>query len=472
MTPFACLRPLAVILAAASAWVSVSHRPAEDLTTVSLAAAGPSLHAFEALHSSSSLAKSSEASAETDQLLDSQNTSETAINATARFIPDPATLTAVGTALQAGLKIGGKVYDKLDAQTFVEFNSDEPVEVEVVPQGANAFTDMTEWKFLQVSRECHPIFFHRAYDSWVEPGLVWMRMDCRPTFWYHGKYKGKGKYLNNALLNCKLQANYGTSAKLSVKTMNPVNKGTLDEPVPQISVNLRIAYNLHLKSGTKDVQFTFGGDGSFHYSTWNDVWSLLAKSKMHSSSLLAKSSESSVEAKPSLNAVAATLSWTQKGADWAEQFFDGQPESVRPQAEEHLLPEQMDMFSQKKGSKVTSHDIEKGLHLGFLQKTQPSRDQGSALVSLNTAARAAVAEAPANRRITPEMRDQLKAFSQIAVQALANTEDTAAGREKKQKHVQSALAQAKELMTHLRSLAGVKDPEVDMRLERLESAVA
>lgn len=210
-----------------------------------------------------------------DQLLDVQNTSgevvdttETSgevVDATDRI--DPATITAVVGGLETGLKIGGKVYKDIEAETVHEFTTKEPLEVEVLPQGADAFTDMHGWQRKQVEDAQRVLFLHRRNDGYIMPGLVWAEINCKPTWAYGGKYKGKGGYLKNVKLNCKSQVFPRTSVSLTVKTDTPVNTGTPDEPVPEISVIVGIDYKTPtLKKGFKEVQFTFGGDGQFHYS--------------------------------------------------------------------------------------------------------------------------------------------------------------------------------------------------------------
>lgn len=196
------------------------------------------------------------------------DTKETSTNAANSTLPiDMETLSAIGGALQTGLKIGGQLYSKMDAETVHEFTTEEPVEVEVLPEGADSFRDMGGWQRKQVD-QCQPLNIHRSKDAYILAGIVYAQMDCKPTFAYGGNYKGKGMYVKNAKLNCKLQANYGTSVKLTVRADTPVNTGSVSEPVPQISVIMGMEFKTPtFKSGFKEAQFTFGGDGQFHFSS-------------------------------------------------------------------------------------------------------------------------------------------------------------------------------------------------------------
>jgi len=67
-------------------------------------------------------------------------------------------------------------------------------------------------------------------------------------------------------------------------------------------------------------------------------------------------------------------------------------------------------------------------------------------------------EEPANgARMTPEMREQVAAFSDVAVQALANGNNAGMSHEEQAEHVQVALAKAANVMASMASMVGVKN---------------
>lgn len=79
------------------------------------------------------------------------------------------------------------------------------------------------------------------------------------------------------------------------------------------------------------------------------------------------------------------------------------------------------------------------------------------------------AHPPSGTRLTPEVREQVKAFSEAAVQALANSRNPDMSSEEKAKHVHGALAQAANSLESVASLADTsKNPKLAKKLAQLK----
>lgn len=77
-------------------------------------------------------------------------------------------------------------------------------------------------------------------------------------------------------------------------------------------------------------------------------------------------------------------------------------------------------------------------------------------------------ELSSDSRVTPELREQVLAFSKIATQALSNNANPDMSKEEKGQHIQTALAKAAQVMTSMAEFADKKKaPELEQHLATL-----
>lgn len=80
---------------------------------------------------------------------------------------------------------------------------------------------------------------------------------------YGGKYKGTGQYLENVtIIPSHVQVLWGYTFNMDVKASNPVNRGTENEPIAELTLEMKYSVSTLIKSVEEHKLFTFRGDSA------------------------------------------------------------------------------------------------------------------------------------------------------------------------------------------------------------------
>lgn len=135
-----------------------------------------------------------------------------------------------------------------------------------------------------------------------------------------------------------------------------------------------------------------------------------------------------------------------------------------------LLPFSHQMVRASRTADEKSVEVSAGSH--FVNKRQGNKD-AAAGKSVLSEIQSHSDSTDSRNEITPEMRNQVSAFSKLAVRALESTADAGLTKQDKAKNIQAALAQAANALESISSLADMeKKPQLTQKLAHLKSLTA
>jgi hypothetical protein len=162
---------------------------------------------------------------------------------------------------QAVLAMDDVVAIGKQAWTFIEEN--KPVlnvntdYAGAIPKSVTDWTRMAGWK--NSARGPFTISLVNGFGSEV------VHVDFRWSHSYGGNYNGKGEYVTQAgPVVGRISVSWGYTVDVAVQAFQPLNVGTVIDPISQIDVSIKSTTSTVLKDTVQNCRARFIGDGSIN----------------------------------------------------------------------------------------------------------------------------------------------------------------------------------------------------------------